>query len=71
MNNRHYETLNELPLVLTVPQVADLLGISEQTVRNEAREGRLPAVRAGRKWVIPRDRLIKWLYGGKDKPCEN
>lgn len=56
----------ELPLVLTIPQVAALLNISEQTARNEARAGRIPAVHCGRKWGIPRDRFLRYLDGGAD-----
>lgn len=60
----------ELPLVLTIPQVASLLNISEQTARNEARAGRIPAVHCGRKWGIPRERFLRYLDGEADaKQC--
>jgi excisionase family DNA binding protein len=38
----------------TTSQMAGLLGVSTQRVRALAREGRLPAARAGRRWVFPR-----------------
>lgn len=57
------ELREELPMVLTIPQVADLLNISEQTARNEARAGRIPAVHCGRKWGIPRERFLRYLDG--------
>lgn len=57
------KTRDDLPLVLTIPQVAKIMNVCEQTCRNEARAGRMPAVHCGRKWLIPRDRFLKWLDG--------
>lgn len=45
------------PDLLTVPQMADSLGVSQNTVRNLCRSGELPAVHIGRRWYVPRARL--------------
>lgn len=42
----------------TVQEVADILSLSEQTIRKLIREGRLKAVRLGRTYRIPSEALI-------------
>lgn len=36
----------------TIPEAAKLLGISPQTLRLQARVGKLRAVKAGREWLV-------------------
>lgn len=48
----------------TLAEVADLLRVSDQTVRAEARAGRLPAVKVGRRWLFPRDSIYRFLHNG-------
>ena len=43
--------------MLTVEQLAGMLGLSQNTVRNLCRSGELPAVHIGRRWYVPRARL--------------
>ncbi len=58
---------NELPqgnqerLCLSVPEAAKLLGISRGLAYELARSGRLPALRFGRRLLIPRAALEKML----------
>lgn len=40
---------------LSVPQAAELLGVTRQRVLQLVESGALPAQRFGRMWVIPRD----------------
>ncbi len=48
--------------VLTIPEVAALLKISERTVYAMAKEGRLPgAVKIGGSWRVLRPKLMGWL----------
>lgn len=48
---------------LTVHQAADLLHLHVKRVQALARSGKLPAVRAGRKWLFPRSALLALLRG--------
>lgn len=43
---------------MTTGQAAQLLHLHPKRVQALARAGRLPAVRVGRKWLFPRDRLL-------------
>ena len=47
-------TINEM---LTTMEVAELLRVSEQTVRRWCADGTLPALKLGRRWRVSRGRL--------------
>lgn len=56
---------------LTVAEVADLLKVNQQTVRNWIDHGRLPAVRVGRRVRIKRsdlDRILETGSGSGNTP---
>lgn len=42
-------------------EAAALLHLNVKQVQNLARAGKLPAVRVGRKWLFPQDRIAKLL----------
>jgi molybdopterin-binding protein len=44
--------------MLTASEVADLLHMHVKRVQLLAREGRLPTLRHGRRWLFPRDRIL-------------
>lgn len=46
-----------LPDLLTVEQMAEMLGLSTNTVRSLCRNGQIPAVHIGRRWYVPRAKL--------------
>lgn len=48
---------------LNVQQAADLLHLNPRRVQSLAREGKLPAVRVGRRWLFRREQL-EVLLGG-------
>ena len=54
---------------LSVQEAADLLHISVKRVQAMAREGRLPAVRVGRRWLFHRSALER-LLGSFGAPAE-
>ncbi len=50
-------------LTFTVPQVARLLGIGRGLAYELVRQGKLPALRFGRRLLIPRVALMRLLAG--------
>lgn len=46
---------------LSSEEAAALLHLNVKQVQNLARAGKLPAVRVGRKWLFPQDRIAKLL----------
>ena len=61
MKNSVYKTYDELPLMLSVSQVADVLGIGRTNAYELAKEKDLPSLKIGSRIVIPRDKLIQWI----------
>ena len=56
-----------LPEMLTVADVAGQLNVCEQTVRNLASRGKLPAYKIGSQWRIPRPEFLAWLKARKPR----
>ena len=50
-------------MTYTVDEVADLLGLSRGSAYKYAREGGIPAIRMGRRLVVPKARFHAWLDG--------
>ena len=53
--------------ILTVEQLADMLIVPPYTVRQWAREGRLPALRLGKYWRFRESSIRQWL-ADEEKP---
>jgi excisionase family DNA binding protein len=47
--------------VVTVEQLAELLQVDEETVRELARRGELPGRKLGREWRFSRAAVLDWL----------
>ena len=56
-----YTNIEDLPLTLKAREAAELLRISKSKVYELARTESFPAVRIGKRVVIPRDKLIQWM----------
>ncbi|AFV10502.1 excisionase-like protein [Thermacetogenium phaeum DSM 12270] len=58
-------TLNqpEYPEIMNVSEVAELLRVSNQTVYNLVKSGRLPATKVGREWRFSREKILQVLGG--------
>lgn len=53
----------ELFKMYTLPQLEELLTISNRTLLTYIKEGRLKAVKIGGKWLVSEDNLKKFLNG--------
>jgi excisionase family DNA binding protein len=49
------------PLVMSVEEAAELLGLSRGAAYQGVRSGDIPALRVGRRWLVPRARLLELL----------
>lgn len=58
---------NEQPDILNVSEVADLLRVSNQTVYNMIKDGRLKASKIGREWKFMRKDVESVLNPDKDR----
>lgn len=56
-----FKSYEELPLMLSVPEMAAALGISRTGAYELARTEGFPALKIGSRIVIPKDELREWV----------
>lgn len=61
MKKSVFTSYNELPLLLNVKQLAELLGVSDSSVYELIQEDDFPSLRIGKRIVIPKEELRKWI----------
>ena len=61
MANQIYKSFEELPVMLTIPQVASVLSISRAGAYELAHRKNFPAMLVGSRIVVPQDRLLAWV----------
>ena len=58
---------NEYPEIMNVEEVADFFRVSNQTIYNMLRAGKLPAVKLGREWRFSREKILAIAFGQEKK----
>ena len=61
MNQKQYHSLEELPLMMNMTDVASVLGISKAGVYKLAHSADFPAFQIGRRIVVSRENFLGWL----------
>mgnify|MGYP001034400156 CR=1 FL=1 len=61
MKKVNYTSYNELPLMLSVPEVAAVLGISRAGAYELVRTDGFPALRIGSRIVVPKEKFLGWI----------
>ena len=61
MKKEIFKSYEELPLMLSVSEMAAALGISRAGAYELARSEGFPALRIGTRIVIPKDELREWI----------
>lgn len=56
-----YQSFQELPVVMMVPDMANVLGIGLTKAYEISKEKGFPCLRLGSRILIPRDRFIRWI----------
>jgi len=62
-----FKSYEDLPLMLSVPEMAAVLGISRAGAYELARSEGFPALRIGTRIVIPKDKLQEWVNKQTEK----
>ena len=61
MKKGTFKSYEDLPLMLSVPEMGAALGISRAGAYELARSEGFPALRIGTRIVIPKDKLQAWV----------
>ena len=61
MKKAMFKSYDELPLMLSVPEMAAALGISRAGAYELVRTEDFPALKIGSRIVIPKDKLREWV----------
>lgn len=67
MNQCTYKNADDLPLMLSVLEVADVLGISRAGAYDLVKSKGFPAINIGRRIVVPKEALLKWIQAQVEK----
>ena len=68
MNQKQYRSLEELPLMLNMTDVAIILGISRAGAYKLAHDSHFPAFQIGRRIVVSREKFVDWLNRQSEEP---
>ncbi|MBR5704460.1 MAG: helix-turn-helix domain-containing protein [Deltaproteobacteria bacterium] len=61
MHNRDYKTFDDLPLMLTVMDVAAVLGISRTGAYELVQQKDFPSLRIGARIIVPKEQFFRWI----------
>ncbi len=65
MSKSSYKTYDELLLMLSVPDVAKVLGISRAGAYELAHSKEFPSMKVGSRIIIPKEKFLLWI----EKQC--
>lgn len=61
MRKTQYTSYDQLPLMLSVPEVAAVLGISRAGAYELVRAEGFPALKIGSRIVVPKEKFLSWI----------
>ncbi len=61
MRESKYRSYDDLPLMLSAPEVAEVLGISRAGAYDLVRSAGFPHIKLGNRILVPKDKFIKWI----------
>ena len=64
------DALNNYPMALDVAQVAEILNVTQATVRRHIKKHEIPAIKVGSLVRVPKDRLIEYLNGNNQRRAD-
>ncbi len=66
MKRTRYKTYDELPLVLSVMDVSEVLSISRSGAYALFKRCDFPSIAVGNRLIVPKSSFIKWLEQHKE-----
>ena len=56
-----YKSYDDLPLMMSVQDIAEVRGISKSSAYVLVKEKGFPKIKIGARVVIPRDKFLEWI----------
>lgn len=56
----------DYPDLLTPAHLSEITGQCEATIRSLCGKGKLPAVRIGKRWYVPKTAMMSFVEGSRD-----
>ena len=66
MNQKQFHSLEELPLITNLTDVATVIGLVRAGTYKLAHDSHFPAFQIGKRIVVSREKFLEWL----DRQCE-
>ena len=71
MKEKTFTSYDQLPLMLSVPEVAQVLGIARASAYELVRSEDFPAFTIGSRILVPKEKFIAWIDAQTiEKPCK-
>ena len=61
MRERKFKSYEDLPLTLSAPEVAEVLGISRAAAYELVRSREFPSLKVGTRILVPKEKFIRWI----------
>lgn len=61
MRTNKHKNYEDMPLMLSVPEVGEVLGISRAGAYELVRSAEFPHIKIGNRILVPRDKFIAWI----------
>lgn len=61
MKESKYSSYDDLPLMLNVQMIADVLGISRSKAYELVSSAGFPALKLGNRIIVPREQFVEWV----------
>ncbi len=61
MRTSKYKNYEALPLMLSVPEVGEVLGISRAGAYELVRSKEFPHMKVGTRILVPKDKFLAWI----------
>lgn len=61
VRNVKYKSYDELPLMLDVKTVKDILGISQTSVYELVKQKDFPSIKISGRYIVPKDKFREWI----------
>ena len=71
MKTSVYKSYDDLPLLLNVETVAQILGVSISSVYELLHEPGFPVVRVGSRMVVPKEKFMAWVSAQTERGAQD